>query len=155
VVGNGRDIVLVNKYVCIGAVLGATTAAACTTSSHILLGQARPPVAPGDVRIYLEPIAGNYEKIAVIDASSGRSFSWTSAAKAEVVLTRLKEEAARLGANGVVLEEITAGTDGSFGAAAAPDVTRDHASIGVGLSATGLFATRHGRGVAVYVAASQ
>ncbi len=141
-----------NKYVRIGMVLGATTATACTTSSHMLVGQARTPIAPDEVRIYLEPIAGNYEKIAVIDASSGRSFSWTSGAKAEVVLTRLKVEAASLGANGILLEEITSSTEGLLGAAAVPDVTRDHASIGVGVNASGLFATRHGRGVAVYVA---
>lgn len=146
-----HDIVPAKKtaYVCV--LLALTAASACSTSSHVLLGQARTPLPPGEVRVYLEPLSVPYQKIAVVDASSRRSLAWTAQAKADVVMSRLKAEAAKLGANSVVLEEITFGEPLSVGAAAAPDVTRDHASVGVGLDASGLLSARYGRGLALYV----
>ena len=82
----------------------------CVTSrdlrSHELIGSARAPIAPESVQLYLEPPARSYEPIAVLHSSSRRSWSFTSQSKADVVVRRLKEEAASLGANGVLLDEI-------------------------------------------------
>jgi hypothetical protein len=133
-------------------VLGALLVSACTTSSHTLLGVAREALPAGDVRVFLEPVSVQYDKIAIVDASSRHSLAVTAEAKAEVVMERLKSEAAKLGANGIVLEEIADAVPGSIGVGAAPDLTRDHASIGVGFNAARLLASRYGRAVAIYIA---
>jgi hypothetical protein len=146
------DIGFANKSWRLVALCGASVLTACTTSSHVLLGETRPAGSPSDVTIYLEPVRRPYAKIALVDASSSHSWVWSAAGKADVVLARLKVEAAKLGANGILLEEITDGPDAAAGAGVAPDITRDHASIGVGFDAVGLFGARHGRGVAIYVA---
>ena len=147
-----HDIVPAKKAARVCPLLAFMLASACSTSSHVLLGEARTPLPPGEVRVYLEPLSVPYQKIAEVDASSRRSLAWTAQAKADVVMSRLKAEAAKLGANSVMLEEITFGEPLSTGAAVAPDVTRDHASVGVGLDASGLLSARYGRGLAVYVA---
>jgi len=144
-------IVLANKSWLI-VVVTAITVAACATSSHHVIGETRTPVSADEVRVYLEPIAGPFDTIALVDASSRHSWCMTAAGKADVVISRLKAEAARLGANGILLEEISSAGSGQVGAGLAPDISRDHASVGVGLTAAGLMSSRYGRGVAIYVA---
>jgi len=121
--------------------------------THVLIGTTHAPVAPGTVRLYLEPIPRKYEEIAIVDASSRGSFSFTYEGKAEVVIDRLKEEAARLGANGILLQELTDTAAGSVGADVSAILPGDRGSIGVGLNGAGLFSPRFGRAIAVYVPA--
>ena len=82
-------------------------------SSHIMVGNARAPIPVSEVKIYLHAPA-KYEEIAIIDASSKASFSFGDQAKMEKVIARLKEEAASLGANGILFQgegsEASAGT---------------------------------------------
>jgi hypothetical protein len=117
----------------------------------VLIGTTHPPVAPGTVRLYLEPIPQKYEEIAVVDASSRGSLSFTYEGKAEVVIDRLKEEAAKLGANGILLQELTDAGAGAVGAGVAATLPGDRGSIGVGLNGVGWFSPRFGRAIAVYV----
>ena len=53
-------------------------------SSYELIGTARPPIAPGQVQLYLEPPKREYQQIAIIRTSSKHSLSFTSQGKAEV-----------------------------------------------------------------------
>ena len=73
--------------------------AACATS-HVMLGKARPPISPDEVQIYDRPPPGPYQAIARLDTSSQGSFSFTAQGKTDAVISRLKTEAAKLGANG-------------------------------------------------------
>jgi hypothetical protein len=146
------DMGFANKSRHVVALCGASLLTACATSSHVLLGDARPAMSPREVTVYLEPVHRPYVKVAVIDASSSKSWAWTAAGKADVVIARLKVEAAKVGANGILLEEISDGADAGVGAGVAPEITRDHVSVGLGFDATGLFGARHGRGVAIYIA---
>ena len=66
-----------------------------------MVGPIRPPVDPSAVRIYLHPPA-NYEEIAIVNADSRGSFRWNSQAATDLALERLKNEAAQLGANGLL-----------------------------------------------------
>ena len=79
--------------------------AGCATS-HVMLGKARPPISPDEVQIYDRPPPGPYQEIARLDTSSQGSFSFTAQAKTDAVIKRLKTEAAKLGANGVLLQGI-------------------------------------------------
>jgi hypothetical protein len=76
--------------------------AACA-SSHIITGTPRPPIEPTQVKLYSSAPA-KFEEIAIIEASSKSSWAFTDQQKVNVVIERLKEEAAKLGANGVLLQ---------------------------------------------------
>ena len=78
---------------------------ACT-SSHIILGEARPPIHHTEVKIYTDKPT-QFETIAIVDASSKYSFSFTEQHKMDKALERLKQEAGKLGANGILLTSIT------------------------------------------------
>src|SRR6202163_5080227 len=69
-------------------------------SSHVRIGDAGPAISPDQVKLYLHP-PEKYEEIAIIDASSRRSIVITDQQKMNKVIARLKEEAARVGANGI------------------------------------------------------
>ena len=79
----------------------------CVPVSHIVVGDAREPIDPSSVKIYLDS-PKEYEKIALIDAGSNFAFKdpailfdWQS--KMDKATERLKIEAAQLGANGILI----------------------------------------------------
>jgi len=84
--------------------LGFTASAmlAGCASSHVLIGQARPAISPEQVKLYVRAPA-KYEEIAILEASSKASWAISDQGKMNKVIERLKEEAAELGANGVML----------------------------------------------------
>src|SRR5262249_5094845 len=88
---------------------------ACATTSHVMIGQARSPVSPEVVQIYSRPPDGPYEEIARLQSSSQGSFSFTAQSKTDAVINRLKVEAAKLGANGILLEGIGDESSGAIG----------------------------------------
>jgi hypothetical protein len=73
---------------------------ACATGSAIVTGNTRDPVAPEQVRIYLEPPA-DFEVIGLVSASS--EAGWTEQGSLDYATEELKNQAAKLGANGVLL----------------------------------------------------
>src|SRR5712675_1218699 len=92
--------------------VGGIALTACATS-HVMMGQARPPISPDQVTIYFHPPETKYEEIALIDTSSKGGFGITAQGKTDVVIRRLKEEAAKLGANGVLLQGVDTVSGGS------------------------------------------
>jgi len=123
---------------------------ACETS-HVLIGTARTPISPDQVQLYLEPPAKKYQEIAVVDTSSKHTFSFTAVGKTDVVIRRLKEEAAKLGANGILLQDVADDAIGSVGAGVGTEFTGDHGSISLGVMGSGLFSQKFGRGIAIYL----
>ena len=83
---------------------------ACYPVSHVIIGESQAPVDYTNVKIYNDyPDA--YEKIAIIEASSDLAFKdfsieFTHQQKTDKALERLKKEAAVLGANGIVIQNI-------------------------------------------------
>lgn len=84
--------------------------AGCAGASRVMVGQARPPIDPAQVRIYTSVPPGSQE-IAQIEASSAIGFG--TQGQTDSAVARLKAEAASLGANGVVL--IGMGASGGSG----------------------------------------
>ena len=119
---------------------------ACATS-HVMLGKARPPISPDQVQIYDHPPPGPYQEIARLDTSSQGSFSFTAQGKTDAVIQRLRNEAAKLGANGVLLEGIGDQVSGSIGTSAGGGGYSGGGGIGInaGLS------KKIGGGLAIYV----
>jgi hypothetical protein len=133
--------------------VGSLGLAACVTS-HVLIGKAHPAVSPSQVHIYLAPISTTYEEIAILQTSSKHSLSLSADGKTEVVIKRLTEEAAKLGANGILLQEIT-DSAGTFAGGVGTEHESNHGTISLGLSGEGLLASKFGRGIAVYVEPDQ
>ena len=82
-----------------------TFISSCASSSHVLIGEKRSPISVNEVKIYSkEPKV--FDVIAIIDASSKNSMVFTEQQKMDTAMVRLKEEAAKLGANGIILGSI-------------------------------------------------
>ena len=83
----------------------------CYPVSHIIIGETQAPINYINVKVYYDyPDA--YKKIAIIEASSDIAFKdfsieFTHQQKTNKALDRLKKEAASLGANGIVLQNIS------------------------------------------------
>jgi len=123
---------------------------ACETS-HILVGTARPAIAARDVTLYATPPTAQYEQIAILETSSKRSLAFTEQGKTDVVLDRLRTEAARLGANGVLLRAVLDQPDGTVGAGVGTSLTGVHGTVGVGWGTSTGKSIKIGRGIAIYV----
>jgi hypothetical protein len=133
-----------------GAAVMAVLLAACATS-HVMIGKARPPISPDDVRIYQRPPEGPYEEIARLDTSSQGSFSFTAQGKTDAVIGRLKSEAAKLGANGVLLEGIADQSSGSIGTGGGSESYSGGGSFGGGIGINAGLSRKIGGGLAIYV----
>jgi hypothetical protein len=123
---------------------------ACATS-HVMIGKARPAISPEEVRIYDRPPQTAYEEIARLDTSSQGSFSFTAQRKTDAVIKRLKIEAAKLGANGVLLEGIGDRTTGSIGTGGGGDSFSGGSSFGGGIGLSAGLKSKVGGGLAIYV----
>jgi hypothetical protein len=91
--------------------------AACATGAGTasVTGEKRAPLDPGLVNLYLEAPT-NYEVIGLVNASSDAG--WTEQKSQDYAVQELKNQAAKLGANGVLLEstgERTSTVVGGYG----------------------------------------
>ena len=84
----------------------------CTTGSAIVTGQERNPIDPAAVTLYDEPPA-EYEVVGIVEAATDVNFINTKGARErafkaaqERVFAELKEQAASIGANGVIDWEV-------------------------------------------------
>jgi hypothetical protein len=124
--------------------------AACATS-HVMIGAARPALSPDEVQIYLRPPNAHYEEIARLDTSSRGTFSFTAQRKTDQVIKRLKAEAAKLGANGVLLEGMGDENTGSIGTGGGSASYAGGTSFGGGIGLNAGLSAKVGGGVAIYV----
>jgi hypothetical protein len=123
----------------------------CVTSQAVLVGPAGPAISPDQVQIYLQPPESNYVQIANLTASSRGSFAITPAAKIDKVIGRLKKEAARLGANGILLHGVGDRAAGSVGAGISTESNSPHSPYGLGFGVSTFFLEKWGEGVAIHV----
>ena len=132
------------------SVLVTTWLAACA-SSHVMIGKARPAISPDQVQIYNHPPTVPYEEIARLQTSSQGSFSFTAQGKTDAVIKRLKEEAAKLGANGVLLEGIGDEASGSIGTGGGSTSYSRGSSVGGGVGIGVGMTKKVAGGTAIYV----
>jgi hypothetical protein len=120
-------------------------------SSHVLVGTARPPISPDAVRIYLHPPA-NYEEIAIVDASSrGGVPAFTDQQKVNKTIERLKEEAAEVGANGILLDGVGDQQAGSVGSGFGSATANGNTAYGTGFGVSAGVFMKTAKGLAIYV----
>ncbi len=123
----------------------------CAPVSHVMVGHARPPITPDQVKIYSHPPATPFEEIAVLDASSKSAFGPGGQSAVDKVIERLKIEAAKLGANGVILEGFSDAETGSIGTGVGSDSYGNHGAVGVGVGGSLGIYKKTGHGDAIYV----
>lgn len=133
------------------AFVAALLALAGCGSSRELIGAPRAPILPDQVQLFLERPARDFDQIAILSTSSRGSFSFSAQGKADVVIRRLKDAAAKLGANGILLQEITDEADGSMGTGIGTEHQNGRGTIDLGVSASALMLQRHGRAIAIYL----
>ena len=121
-------------------------------SSHVLTGTQRPAIDVSKVKVYASAPA-NAEQVAVIEASSRDSSANTDQAMMDAIVALMKAEAAKLGANGIVLQrtETKRGGGVSTGVGIGVPVGR---SVGLGLGVSSSGSYKIGHGIAIHVPAS-
>jgi len=122
----------------------------CAAESHVLVGTARAPISPDQVKIYVHPPA-KYEEIAIIDASSKSSAAFTDQQKMDKAIARLKEEAAKLGANGILLQGAGDQQGGAVGTGMGTATTSGHSTVGTGVGISAGILYKSANGMAIYV----
>ena len=136
-----------SKLILAGAIVGLL--AACSSSSHVLVGTARPAITPDQVKIYYEPPA-QYEQIATLDASSS-SMSFSDQAKTDEAIAKLKAEAAKVGANGILLQGVEKHQTGSIGLGVGGGSYGPSSASGGSVGGSGGLYNKNARGLAIYV----
>ncbi len=113
------------------AVLLALTLGACaiTHETSVVVGKTRPPITSDQVKLYTTPPA-KYDEIAIISADAAHDFM----GKQELMnlsIVNLKIEAAKVGANGIILDNVGDFYVGSSGIAVVPAAARGRPVAGV------------------------
>lgn len=85
---------------------------ACATATVVPVGDTRAAIDPSQVHIYAQPPA-HYEVVAILSGNAG--IEGTGQDAVDDVMKKLKDQAARLGANGILLGKIGQQYHGSFG----------------------------------------
>lgn len=125
--------------------LALLSCVACSGPSHVMLGNSRPPTDPASVKVYAQPPA-HYEEIAIVEAA-GSAFTIGAQRRTDALVERLKEEAAKVGANGLLLREMGQEAPGSVGVGTG--TTIGVGGIGIGVSAP--LSRKRGSATAIYV----
>ena len=136
-----------------GIIVSILSGCTIMDGNAIVTGIARDPISPEQVRLYRTP-PEKFEEIAIVNASAGHDFRKNSGL-VNSAIERLKQEAAKVGANGVLLSEIderdapsvstTYGSATATGAGETVYASGNSTSVNRGDSYTRL------RGVAIYV----
>jgi Short C-terminal domain len=121
-------------------------------TSLVIIGQTRPAIQAGSVKVYLTP-PERFEQIAIIEATSETSFSVTAQGKMDKVMERLKEQAARVGANGLLLQSTGAVSGGSVSTGNANATAYGNTAYGTGTGVSIPVTHKAGSAIAIFVEA--
>ena len=147
------------RAVAVGLLLACFGMAGCASiplSTAVRLSSMSPAtlaqVDPSQVRVYFQAPPGGYEEIARLETQSG-AFTYGEQNKMDSVVAKLREQAAKLGANGVLFQGTADGYGGSavsVGAGGGRVGGSSFSGGGVGVSISPR--QKHARGIAIHVA---
>jgi hypothetical protein len=125
--------------------------AGCAVSSVLVTGSVRPAISPEGVRIYTSAPAA-FEEIAVLSASR-KTVSSASGEKAiDKVIEEMRAEAAKIGANGLLLEDFSDAQSLTVGTGVGSDTYTHNGSISLGVGGAVGIIKKTGRGRAIFIA---
>lgn len=122
----------------------------CATDSVVVTGRVRPPISPAEVKIYSQPPA-MFEEVAILNASKSVAFTTGGQKTIDKVIAGLKEQAAKVGANGILLEGFSDQQTGALGAGGGGGSASSNSSVGVGVGGSLGIYKKTGHGRAIYV----
>jgi hypothetical protein len=128
----------------------AALLAACA-SPGLVTGTPRPPTDPAQVRVYYSPPPGRYEEIGLVESNSG-AFTYGEQNKTNAMLAKLRKQAAKLGANGILFRGTADGYGGggvSVGGGGGRIGGHGYGGVGVGIDISPR--QKYAHGVAIYV----
>jgi hypothetical protein len=131
-------------------VLLAAIAGCASAPTQVVTGTVRPPISPNDVKIYSHP-PPVFEEVAMLDASTHSVFGTGGQKSIDAVIQQLKEQAAKLGANGIIFEGFQDSQSGSIGAGGASGSSSGSSAVGVGLGGSLGIYKKTGQGEAIFV----
>lgn len=88
--------------------------AASAAASTIMVGEAHSPISPDRVKVYMEP-PRNFDRIAIIRKGSGGAWAFSDQNQVDDAIAKIKVEAAKVGANGILLQAIENRQGGGIG----------------------------------------
>ncbi|HEX3912273.1 MAG TPA: hypothetical protein VHW71_02090 [Steroidobacteraceae bacterium] len=124
--------------------------AGCATDSVVMTGVARPPISPADVKIY-SSAPQDFVEIAILNTSKNSAFTTGGQKTVDKVIEGLKEQAAKVGANGVILQGFSDSQTGSVGSGVGSSSVSSNSAVGVGVGGSLGIYKKTGHGVAIYV----
>jgi uncharacterized lipoprotein YajG len=125
--------------------------AGCASSSQMLTGSPRAPLPSSDVTVYTQA-PQNFEEIAVLRASR-QSVSTAGGERAiEKMIETMRSQAAQLGANGLLLEDLSDANGIAVGSGVGSQTTTHNASINVGVGGSLGLVKKTASGRAIFVA---
>lgn len=93
--------------------LAVCVLASYVSASTIMVGQPRPPTNPANVKVYMEA-PRHFDRIAIIRKGSG-SWAFSDQSQVDEAIGRIRVEAAKVGANGILLQVIETNSGGGIG----------------------------------------
>lgn len=141
------------KIALLAIVCASVTGCTIVSGSSVVIGRTRPPIDPSLVRI-ARTAPPKYEEIAIISAKAGHDFR-SEQGIMDSAIRRLKEEAAKVGANCILLEGVQNRSDPtlvtSFGTATAygPSGFASASGTSIGVASGGRYG--HVKGIAIYI----
>ncbi len=123
----------------------------CATSSRTLTGSPRAPLSPTDVRVYTQA-PQSFEEIAVLGASR-KSVTTAGGVRAiEKMIETMKFQAAELGANGLLLEDLSDSSAIALGTGVGSQTYTHNASIELGVGGSVGVVKKTAKARAIFVA---
>jgi hypothetical protein len=113
--------------------------AACASTKPVVTGHPRQPIPVDQVKVYSAP-PSTFEEIATLSASSKSAFKPGGPQQIDKVVQQLKQQAADLGANGLILEGFSDRETASLGTGVGSQSYSGNTSVGVGVGGSfGIF----------------
>lgn len=134
----------------LGCALSVALLSACATS-YVLVGNQHAPTNPDQVRVLIQP-PPHYETIAILQTSdmAGKP-CFTAQCKTNKVMSRLKDQAAKLGANAILLEGLGSRYVGSVGSSYGTASYGHGYAYGSGIGISTAINSETGKALAIYV----
>ena len=111
-------------------VIFAISGCAVTNETSLIVGKTRAPTIADQVKLYTKPPA-KYEEIAIVSADAAHAFM-TKQDLMNISIANLKQEAAKVGANGILLDGVGDFSVGSSGVVIVPSALRGAPVISTG-----------------------
>jgi hypothetical protein len=134
-----------------GALMITAMLGGCAASSVVITGPVRSAISPDAVRIYTSA-PEKFEEVAMLNASRKAVSSAGGERAIDKVIDEMRLQAAKLGANGLLLEDFSDSQSLTLGTGVGSDTYTRNGSISLGVGTDIGIVKKMGRGRAIFIA---